>query len=51
MSLVRTEAPWVRRTLIAIALVFMALFLVLPLAAVFAAPRRCARAGKPTGRR
>lgn len=35
MSVVRTEAPWVRRTLIAIALVFMALFLVLPLAAVF----------------
>ena len=31
-----TEAPWVRRTLIGIALVFMALFLVLPLAAVFA---------------
>jgi sulfate transport system permease protein len=30
-----TEAAWVRRTLIAIALVFMALFLVLPLAAVF----------------
>ena len=31
-----TEAPWVRRTLIGIALAFMALFLVLPLAAVFA---------------
>ena len=30
-----TEAPWVRRTLIAIALVFVLLFLVLPLAAVF----------------
>ncbi|MEN9842527.1 MAG: hypothetical protein RLZZ612_356 [Pseudomonadota bacterium] len=30
-----TEAPWVRYTLIGIALVFMALFLVLPLAAVF----------------
>ncbi len=31
-----TEAPWVRYTLIGIALVFMLLFLVLPLAAVFA---------------
>ena len=31
----RTEAPWVRRTLIGVALVFMFLFLVLPLAAVF----------------
>ena len=30
-----TESPWVRRTLIGIALAFMALFLVLPLAAVF----------------
>jgi sulfate transport system permease protein len=30
-----TESPWVRRTLIALALGFMALFLVLPLAAVF----------------
>src|SRR5687768_7674839 len=30
-----TEAPWVRNTLIAIALVFLLLFLVLPLAAVF----------------
>lgn len=30
-----TEAPWVRNTLIAIALVFVVLFLVLPLAAVF----------------
>ena len=30
-----TEAPWVRATLIAIALAFIALFLVLPLAAVF----------------
>lgn len=30
-----TEAPWVRFTLIALALGFMALFLVLPLAAVF----------------
>ena len=32
---VTTESPWVRRTLIGIALVFMLLFLVLPLAAVF----------------
>jgi sulfate/thiosulfate transport system permease protein len=31
----RTEAAWVRRTLIGVALVFMFLFLVLPLAAVF----------------
>lgn len=31
-----TEAPWVRWTLIALALVFLLLFLVLPLAAVFA---------------
>ena len=30
-----TEAPWVRRTLIGVALVFLLLFLVLPLAAVF----------------
>jgi sulfate/thiosulfate transport system permease protein len=30
-----TEAPWVRSTLIAVALVFLLLFLVLPLAAVF----------------
>ena len=30
-----TEAPWVRRTLLAVALGFMLLFLVLPLAAVF----------------
>ena len=30
-----TEAPWVRHTLIGIALVFLLLFLVLPLAAVF----------------
>lgn len=30
-----TEAAWVRRTLIGVALLFMALFLVLPLAAVF----------------
>jgi sulfate/thiosulfate transport system permease protein len=30
-----TEAPWVRNTLIGIALVFLLLFLVLPLAAVF----------------
>ncbi|MEJ8835862.1 sulfate ABC transporter permease subunit CysW [Ramlibacter sp. AN1133] len=30
-----TEAPWVRRTLIAIALLFLLLFLLLPLAAVF----------------
>ena len=35
MSVARTEAPWVRRTLIGVALVFMFLFLVLPLAAVF----------------
>ncbi|WP_137919675.1 sulfate ABC transporter permease subunit CysW [Hydrogenophaga sp. 2FB] len=35
MSAARTEAPWVRRTLIGVALVFMFLFLVLPLAAVF----------------
>jgi sulfate transport system permease protein len=33
---VTTEAPWVRWTLIGIALVFLLLFLVLPLAAVFA---------------
>ncbi len=31
-----TEAAWVRRTLIGLALAFMLLFLVLPLAAVFA---------------
>ena len=31
-----TESPWVRYTLIAVALAFMLLFLVLPLAAVFA---------------
>lgn len=31
-----TEAPWVRRLLIALALAFMVLFLLLPLAAVFA---------------
>jgi sulfate transport system permease protein len=31
-----TEAPWVRNTLIGVALVFVLLFLVLPLAAVFA---------------
>ena len=30
-----TETPWVRRTLLGIALVFLGLFLVLPLAAVF----------------
>jgi sulfate transport system permease protein len=30
-----TESPWVRRTLIGVALVFVLLFLVLPLAAVF----------------
>src|SRR6476661_5358572 len=30
-----TEAPWVRRTLIGVALLFVLLFLVLPLAAVF----------------
>ena len=33
---VTTEAPWVRFTLIAVALAFVLLFLVLPLAAVFA---------------
>jgi sulfate transport system permease protein len=33
---ITTEAPWVRFTLIGIALVFVVLFLVLPLAAVFA---------------
>jgi sulfate/thiosulfate transport system permease protein len=33
---VTTEAPWVRYTLTGVALAFMALFLVLPLAAVFA---------------
>jgi sulfate transport system permease protein len=43
-----TEAAWVRYTLIGIALLFMALFLVLPLAAVFT--RRCARASTPTGK-
>ncbi|MDB5871333.1 MAG: putative type sulfate transport system, permease component [Ramlibacter sp.] len=32
---ITTETPWVRNTLIAIALVFVLLFLVLPLAAVF----------------
>ena len=31
-----TESPWIQAVLIAIALVFIALFLVLPLAAVFA---------------
>ncbi len=31
-----TEAPWVRWTLVGIALVFLFLFLLLPLAAVFA---------------
>jgi len=35
MSLARSEAAWVRRTLIGVALVFMFLFLVLPLTAVF----------------
>jgi sulfate/thiosulfate transport system permease protein len=35
-----TEAPWVRRTLIGVALVFLLLFLVLPLAAVFAEAMR-----------
>ncbi len=35
-SVTSTESPWVRRTLIGAALVFMLLFLVLPLAAVFA---------------
>ncbi len=35
-SVTSTESPWVRRTLIGVALVFMLLFLVLPLAAVFA---------------
>src|SRR6185437_11949713 len=33
---VTTEAPWVRYTLTGVALAFIALFLVLPLAAVFA---------------
>jgi sulfate/thiosulfate transport system permease protein len=33
--LVTTESPWVRRTLIGIALAFLVLFLALPLAAVF----------------
>jgi sulfate/thiosulfate transport system permease protein len=32
---ITTEAPWVRHTLIGVALVFLLLFLVLPLAAVF----------------
>ena len=31
-----TEAPWVRRLLIGISLAFLLLFLLLPLAAVFA---------------
>ncbi|HZY16009.1 MAG TPA: sulfate ABC transporter permease subunit CysW [Ramlibacter sp.] len=35
-STITTEAPWARRTLIAAALGFLLLFLVLPLAAVFA---------------
>ncbi len=35
-SVTSTESPWVRRMLIGAALVFMLLFLVLPLAAVFA---------------
>jgi len=35
-----TEAPWVRRTLIGVALAFLLLFLVLPLAAVFAEAMR-----------
>jgi sulfate transport system permease protein len=35
VRVVTTEAPWVRRTLIGIALVFLFLFLLLPLAAVF----------------
>ena len=30
-----TESPWIRRLLIGLALLFIALFLVLPLAAVF----------------
>ena len=33
---VTTESPWVRRSLIGVALLFLGLFLVLPLAAVFA---------------
>ena len=46
-----TEAPWVRNVLIGLALAFVLLFLVLPLAAVFTEalrkgwalmPRRCA---------
>ncbi|QHI96895.1 sulfate ABC transporter permease subunit CysW [Xylophilus rhododendri] len=32
---ITTESPWVRRTLIGVALLFLALFLLLPLAAVF----------------
>ncbi|MES2187702.1 MAG: sulfate ABC transporter permease subunit CysW [Pseudomonadota bacterium] len=35
VRVITTEAPWVRRTLIGIALVFLFLFLLLPLAAVF----------------
>jgi sulfate transport system permease protein len=30
-----TDAPWVRRTLIGVALLFLTLFLFVPLAAVF----------------
>src|SRR6478735_399497 len=40
-----TEAPWVRRTLIGIALVFVLLFLLLPLAAVFTEALRKGIAG------
>jgi sulfate transport system permease protein len=35
MSVTTTERPWVRYSLTAAALVFMVLFLILPLAAVF----------------
>ena len=34
-KVITTESPWVRRTLIGVALAFLLLFLVLPLAAVF----------------
>ena len=44
-----TEAPWVRWTLIGVALTFMFLFLVLPWPPC--SPRPCARAGTPTGKR
>jgi sulfate transport system permease protein len=44
-----TEAPWVRRTLIGIALLFLLLFLLLPLAAVFTEALR--KGWAPTWRR